>query len=442
MAVDTAKITRISDCVIENPQEREYRVNAKVYTDPEIFEMEMREFFEKGWVYVCHEDQIRHNNDYFTAQIGREPVIISRDKEGKIHGLINRCPHRGAAVCREHQGNSSNFRCFYHGWSFKNDGEIIGVADRGAYPSNFDMKNHGLKKIPRVESYRGFVFASLSAEGPSLIEHLGNARPYLDVAIDRFADGIEVKKGVTKYGNVGNWKLQAENALDYYHPLFVHKSYFDIVAKRGVNRENASLQFKERVADNQLYLGRGHAVTIHYRDFLKSGYAEEELFTTDFRTKEWEKKIGPLMAKWTRKFSMHLLVHPNLLIMEGPALQIRQIVPVSVDKTEVLGYAYTPKGQSETYTLRQLKAYMDFLGPVGHGTPDDMAAFASCTLGYQSRLAPWNDLSRGYDREITDPKALEIAELADYELAGNISDDTIYRGMFNHWKNVLSRAES
>lgn len=431
----------IAELIIDNPEKKEFKAHARIYTDPEIFELEMEVFFEKGWVYVGHEDQIKEPNDYFLTRIGREPVIIVRTKDGKIEGLINRCPHRGATVCREHSGNSANFRCFYHGWSFRNDGECIGVSDRGAYPSTFDLKNYALTKVPRVESYRGFIFASLSPEGPTLIEHLGNARPFLDVAIDRYANGIEVKKGVTKYGSIGNWKMQTENAMDFYHPLFVHKSYFDIVARRGLKREGQSLQFKDRVVDHQIYLGRGHTVTVHYRDFLNSvGYSHQEAFEKGFRTKEWEERVGPLMAKWSQKFSMHLLVFPNLLIMESPALQIRQIIPASVDKTEVEGRAFAPKGQQEQYTAQLLKNYSDFLGPTGHGTPDDMAAFASAHVGYQSRLAPWNDLSRGYDREITDPSQLEISELAGFELAGNLSDDTIYRGTLRHWKEALLKA--
>ncbi|WP_394237227.1 Rieske 2Fe-2S domain-containing protein [Niallia oryzisoli] len=428
---------KLEQFIIDNPEDREFKVNGKVYTDQELYEKEIELFFEKSWVYVCHEDQIKQENDYFLAQIGKEPVIITRSADGQIQGFINRCPHRGATVCREHQGNSKSFRCFYHGWTFRNNGDCIGVADQQAYPSNFDKSKHGLTKVAKVESYRGFVFASLEENVPTLEEHLGNAKPFLDVVIDRYADGIEVANGVTKYGNVGNWKLQLENALDYYHPLFVHKSYFDIVAKRGVKRENASLQFKERVVDHQLYLGGGHGLTVHYRDFLKAGYLEGELFQSDFRTPEWEEKVGPLMAKWTQKISMHLLIFPNLLIMEGPALQIRQIRPVSVDRTEVYGRAYYPKGQPDEYTSRQLAAY-EFLGPAGHGTPDDIAAFESCTVGYQSEKAPWNNLSRGYDREVTDASELEISELSNFEVAGNISDDTFLRAMFRHWKEQLA----
>lgn len=267
MNSDVIEMALKNQYFIDDTERKEFLVNSNIYTDPDLFEREMEQIFSKSWVYVGHEDQIKNANDYFLTKIGREPIIISRDKSGNIHGLINRCPHRGATVCREHQGNSKNFRCFYHGWSFRNSGECVGVADQGAYPSQFDKKNHNLTKVAHVKSYRGFIFASLTDDVPSLEEHLGNAKPYLDIVIDRFADGIEVAKGVTKYGNIGNWKLQTENALDYYHPLFVHKSYFDIVANRGVKRDNASLQFKERKSDHQFYLGRGHGVTVHYRDF-------------------------------------------------------------------------------------------------------------------------------------------------------------------------------
>src|SRR5690606_15805809 len=125
--------------------------------------------------------------------------------------LINRCAHRGATMCRAESGNSNRFRCLYHGWSYKNDGTLIGVADKTGYPPDFNMGELGLFRVPHLEVYKGFIFASLNPHVVPLQEHLGNARPYLDLLVDKYPDGISISRGISKYGYPGNWKLQYEN---------------------------------------------------------------------------------------------------------------------------------------------------------------------------------------------------------------------------------------
>src|SRR3954469_13577796 len=87
----------------------EDRVHGSVYTDPAIFELEMKHIFGRAWVFVAHESQIPNAGDYITAWIGRQPVIVVRDAKGQARVLFNRCPHRGALVCGEHTGNAVKF---------------------------------------------------------------------------------------------------------------------------------------------------------------------------------------------------------------------------------------------------------------------------------------------------------------------------------------------
>jgi Phenylpropionate dioxygenase and related ring-hydroxylating dioxygenases, large terminal subunit len=95
-----------------------YRSDRKVFTDPEIFELEMKYIFEKNWMYLCHESQIKEKGDFFTTYMGRQPVIITRDKQGEIHGFINACTHRGAQLVNTARGNKRSFTCPFHMWSF------------------------------------------------------------------------------------------------------------------------------------------------------------------------------------------------------------------------------------------------------------------------------------------------------------------------------------
>ena len=93
------------------------RISGRVYYDPAIFREELEKIWSREWVYVAHESEVPQPGDYVTRQIGLQPVIVSRDEDGKVHLLLNRCMHRGNTVCQSDCGNSHAFRCAYHGWT-------------------------------------------------------------------------------------------------------------------------------------------------------------------------------------------------------------------------------------------------------------------------------------------------------------------------------------
>ncbi len=169
------------------------RVHRSVYADPQIFELEMERVFGRAWLLIGHESQVKDPGDYFTARMGREPVIVVRDADVRV--LINRCMHRGSMVCAEGRGNAERFVCPYHGWSYDRAGALRAVP----FSNGYDKASlpHGLKSVPRVATYRGFIFASLSPKGERLEEFLGPARASLDDFVDRAPGGeLEVAGGV------------------------------------------------------------------------------------------------------------------------------------------------------------------------------------------------------------------------------------------------------
>ena len=131
-----------------------------------------------------HESEVPQPGDYVTRQIGMQPVIVSRDDAGKVHLLLNRCTHRGNTICQSERGNSHAFRCAYHGWTFNSRGDLVGVPYAAGYGATFRKDEFPLAKVCRVGSYRGLIFASLSADGPSLEDRLGPARALLDQFVD------------------------------------------------------------------------------------------------------------------------------------------------------------------------------------------------------------------------------------------------------------------
>ena len=92
-------VQRIATAVVDDPKTGTFRCRRDVFTDPELFELEMKYIFESNWVYLAHESQIENKNDYFTSWIGHTPVILTRSKDGGINCVVNACSHRGAKLC-------------------------------------------------------------------------------------------------------------------------------------------------------------------------------------------------------------------------------------------------------------------------------------------------------------------------------------------------------
>src|SRR5882762_5211552 len=195
------------------------RIHVSLYTDPRIFADEMDRIFTRGWVFVGHASEIPRSGDYVTRELGTQPVIMVRGKDGGVSVLVNRCMHRGTMLCTAGRGATRTFACPYHGWTYDLDGTLLGVPYRGGY-AEFDKSAHGLRHAARVASYRGFVFASFSPTGPSLAEHLGRATKLIDRSCDLSPEGeIELSAGWVKHRCAANWKALPENDSDGYHGL-------------------------------------------------------------------------------------------------------------------------------------------------------------------------------------------------------------------------------
>ena len=221
-------IGRIDGALLEDPANGVYSSDRAIFTDAELFALEMEHIFEGNWVYLAHESQIPNKNDYLTTSIGRQPIFIARNKKNELNAFINACSHRGAVLCRFKRANKATFTCTFHGWTFNNSGKLLKVKDpEGAgYPEQFSREGaHDLQKIAKFESYRGFLFGSLNPDVKPLAQHLGEAAKMIDMVVDQSPDGLEVLRGSSSYIYDGNWKLQVENGADGYHVSSVHWNY-------------------------------------------------------------------------------------------------------------------------------------------------------------------------------------------------------------------------
>jgi phenylpropionate dioxygenase-like ring-hydroxylating dioxygenase large terminal subunit len=385
---------------------RDDRIHGRVYTDPDIFEMEMDRIFGHCWVYVAHETEIPEPGDYRATTVGLQPVIVTRDADqGAIHVPYNRCRHRAATVCQDERGNANYFRCAYHGWTYNNQGELIGVPYRQGYGESFTYAEFGLVPVARVDSYKGFIFANLSPDGPSLQEHLGNAMPYLDQIAAQGTNGIYFRGGVHKYGYDGNWKLQLENSVDNYHAGFVHKSFFDIVARRP-----GGVQVK--VSGNPLWrardLGNGHGLLD---------------FGTDTTARQQRDKVGGNLGDLT----FNLTVFPNLAFV---GMQARVIRPISPVRTEIDLHPALLVDAPEEVNYRRLRGHEQFFGPAGFGGPDDVeVAMGRVQDGLKAKGNEWLILKRGLSHEEIDERGVR---------SGLITDEMPQQAVYRMWRRVMA----
>ncbi len=441
--MSTNLIERLEASVEENPETGAFRCRRDIFTDPEIFEVEMRAIWESNWVYLAHESQIPNNNDYVTGHIGRQPIVISRDRNGQLHCFLNACSHRGAMICRHKRGNKSTYTCPFHGWTFNNTGKLLKAKDpEGAgYPETFNKDgSHDLTKVARFGNYRGFLFASLNPDVKSLEDHLGESKVIIDLIVDQSPEGLEVLRGSSQYIYDGNWKLQAENGADGYHVSSVHWNYAATTQQRKVAADAASGKDDIRAMDAGGWAkkGGGFYSYEHGHLLLWTNWTNPQDRPLWPERDDLVAKFGQARADWMIEKSRNLCIYPNVFLMDQFSSQIRMFRPISVDKTEVTIYCIAPKGESAEARAHRIRQYEDFFNASGMATPDDLEEFRSCQIGFGARNAVWNDLSRGAAHWIKGADA-EAASIGMKPLlsGAKTEDEGLFVVQHGYWKDTL-----
>ena len=400
------------------------RVHGSLYTDPTIFEAELERIWYRTWVFVGHASEIPEPGDYVVKSIGPQPVIMTRDKQGNVHLLLNRCSHRGNLVCDSPRGNSNAFRCPYHGWTFSNTGKLLGFPFNSAYGGP-DAKQRlpGLGRVPRIDSYHGFVFGSFSEDGPSLNEHLGSAAEAFDRLARLSPTGeIELTAGWLKHRVKANWKMLVENETDGYHPQFVHASIFS-VAKSGIGE----LYGEKSIAVSR-DLGGGHTENDLRPEFRRIGQPLGWFGTTPERMPDYvaqmERAYGPDAREILIDGSPHVMLFPNLFIAE---IQLFVIQPISVDQTVQHVTAVQFKGAPEM-NRRMLQQTIGSVGPAGFLLADDSEMYERNMRGVQALDPEWLLLERGTRRERLDD---------DGHVIGDATDEVPQRAIWRHYRALM-----
>ncbi len=433
---------RLAGMLVEDKTRHVYKLHRAAFTDAELFDLEMQHIFEGNWIYLAHESQIPNINDYLTTQIGRQPIVITRNKAGELNAIINACSHRGATLCRHKKGNKANFTCTFHGWTFNNSGKLLKVKDanEAGYPESFNKDGcHDLKKVARFESYRGFLFGSLNPDVLPLTEFLGESTKIIDMIVDQSPEGLEVLRGSSTYTFDGNWKLQAENGADGYHVSSVHWNYAATTNHR--KQSAAGDNIKAMDAGSWAKQGGGFYSFEHGHMLLWTRWANPEDRPAYKQRAELVERCGQATADWMINHSRNLCLYPNVYLMDQFSSQIRVLRPIAVDKTEVTIYCIAPKGEPAEARARRIRQYEDFFNATGMATPDDLEEFRACQQGYAGIALPWNDMCRGATHwvEGADPAAQEIG-LKPVLSGVKTEDEGLYTEQHRYWQQTLLAA--
>ena len=224
---------RVSDLVNEDAS----LISRRCWSDAGVYELEKRGIFARAWLFLGHESQIRSPGDFVQAYMCETPIILSRGTNGGIHANINSCTHRGLPVCRADHGNTRRFVCPYHNWSYTVEGDLVTIPQESEVCHKPDKSQLGLKRVPRLESWRGMIFGSFNEQIIPLEEYLGDMRFYLDAFFDRFPGGIEFLGAPQRWVINANWKLPVENQLgDVNHGAFLHSAIIPREAQDAIEK--------------------------------------------------------------------------------------------------------------------------------------------------------------------------------------------------------------
>jgi phenylpropionate dioxygenase-like ring-hydroxylating dioxygenase large terminal subunit len=454
-----AEAVRASDLIDTEHGE----ISREIFVDEGIHKRELEHLFPRAWLFVGHASQVPNAGDFFSSWMGSDPVLMTRDDKGEVYVLLNSCRHRGMKVCRYDEGNTMQFTCPYHAWSYSIDGSLVDVPGdlhgvphlKSAYQGQLDKAKWGLVRCPRVYDYKGLIFATWDAEAPDFLEYAGDFRAWLDNLSDAF-DGTEgeteVFRGVQKWRIKSNWKFVSENFLgDTYHGASTHASVEAVGIgpggrgkRRHGERQNQGGFSKGRMKTS-FRLGHGASDNLGY-ELPYPEFAEPEM--TEYFDQAWATRAEKLRAEGRPLGGRGpATMFPNMSFSAGFPRTVLVAHPISATETEVWRWFIVDKSAPDFVREWLRQYYMRYAGPGGMTEQDDMENWDYATQASQGVVArrfPYN-YQQGLGREQL--SELDRAVHSDHAIAGEVNARAFYRRWAEFvdnlsWPELRERAAS
>lgn len=377
-------------------------VRRERWADDGVLEHEMRNIFATCWQFLAHESEVPDPGDYVLRKMGRDQVIVTRDENGEIRALLNTCRHRGVPLCRADSGNTSHFRCSYHGWTYANTGELRGVTyQRDVFGKDgIDKSELSLFAPARIDSVFGMIFATWDPDAPSLEDYLGDIVWYLQAVFDKYPAGLEVVGTPVRNIIKANWKTEGENLSgDGYHTTVTHASAFELgLFATEKDLVKLSDEVSPKFTGRTVTTPQGHTMRVQR---LPLGLEGNHYF--GYPPETWEGMEGRLDAGQQELMSAmsvgHGSVFPNMSFIEnfktnvdGPDLHARYVritirYPIDATTSEQLWFFLCPKDADAEWARLSQLAYMRTNGPSGLFEIDDTENFVGISEASGGDLA-------------------------------------------------------
>lgn len=409
------------------------RIPMFVYTDPDVYALELERLFGRTWLFVAHESEIPDSGSFVVRDMGEESVIVGRDDEGTAHVFLNSCRHRGMRLACEDFGKSDMWRCPYHGFTYASSGEFIGTMvgapyERAAYPEGLDRDALHLVEA-RVGVYRGLVFATWSEEAPSLEDFLGDARWYLDIVLGRAE--MEVVGVPQKWVVPSGWKLPSENfTADAYHTATAHSFLARLGLVEGVDFGRDGYHVNP---------GNGHGLGIgvhgdeasyfpaELREEYAASLAPEQLSLLD-RVKNLHGNVFPNLS----------FLIPNFIEIEGQrvsGMMLRVWQPAGPDRMQVWSWHLVERNAPDWWKRLGRQMYVQTFGTSGMFDQDDTENWEAQTRNANGSLHRREEVYLHY------AMGLDAESLTEFPGPGQVFDgkfsESAMRSYYRTWLDHL-----
>lgn len=411
------------------------RVPMFVYSDPDVYRLELQRLFGRVWLYVAHESELPEPGSFVVRSMGEESVIVARGSDSQVRVFLNSCRHRGMKLACEDFGTVDNWRCPYHGFTYGSKGEFLGTLlgapfEKNAYPDGLDRDALHLIEA-RADSYQGLVFATWSHEADGLEEYLGDLRWYLDLIFGR-AD-MEVVGVAQRWVVPTAWKLPSENfTADAYHTATAHSylSRLGLVQGSDFGRDGYHID-----------AGRGHGLGIGVHAESDGSYFPAEL------RQEYARRLTPdQLAMLERIKNTHgnifpntSFLIPNFIEVDGQrvtGMMLRTWQPIAPDRVQVWSWHLVEKNAPEWWKQLGKRMYIQTFGASGMFDQDDTEVWEAQTRNSNSSLPREAEIALHYGM------GMKAVPLDDFPGPGDAYDgkfsEAAARTFYRTWLDYLT----